>query len=241
MTQQKANRLAAQRQRESRASLFAMDPREIEDLIRKAQGIVANGFRKKAGVLGIRGHQFTEWVEDMVTEGFCLAEETIDKWDPERGPAWHWISMKAQNFASRWLKRFEDERETFQQFAERMFPRLESLAREAAGHGRIESFEFEICLEQLLSAELSLAQQRMLKLSHEGFSLREIAEREMRSEDTTRRFIHRAQEKARRVRPLYGLDWNSRDGPSLQNLSNHVLPMRTQHTTSRQETDQDDR
>lgn len=203
----RTSRAGGDLQRERQIQRFASNPQNIEKLTRTVEAAMANYFRDWARSVGIRGHAFNEWLEDMVAEGMCLAWANLDKWDPERSPDWNWVFLHAKSFASRWLKKLIREREAIEHFAEKLYPihNSDPLLR-GVDYSWVTDKDSGLAIEALLSAELSVTHQNMLNGLLEGFTVREIASREGYSVETTQRYISRAQERARKVRHLYDLD-----------------------------------
>lgn len=195
--------LLVQRERERKAHYFAMDPRKLETILKTTAGTIANAYRRKAKALGIEGETFTDWVEDIVTEGLYMAEKDIDKWNPTLSPDWHWVALHAKSFASRWLENLQTE-----------YKKLERLGRAIVSSNFLREaqsspahlVDHRVCIEEMLEAEFSEFQQRILRLSIDGLTIKEIAVLEGRSEQTTQRFINRAQAKARKLGHLYGFE-----------------------------------
>lgn len=211
--QQNISGLVRLREMQRQAALYASDPEKTEQGDKIVKGKLANHFRDRATVLGIKGHAFTEWVEDTAAEGLCLAMKEFAKWNRQRSPFWNWTFEHAKSFGTRWMDRFERENSMRERLADKLFPSLGANGVRDINIDWTESIEVRLAADQMMMAELSETQQRMLKRHADGFSIVEIAESEGYSPDTVQRYINRAQDKARKVAHRYefgGLRVNQR-------------------------------
>lgn len=204
--QQNVSELVRLREMQKRASLYAGDPEKTEQDDKIVKGKIANHFRNRAKVLCIRGDAYTDWVEDIAAEGLCLAMKAFEKWQPERSPFWNWVFLHARSFGTRWMDRFEKKNGVLEELASQTaVPHRASYLRESSADGT-DSVRACVSLEQLIAAELSETQQKMLTLLAEGYSVQEISELEGYSPGTVQRYINRAQDKARKVAHVYGFE-----------------------------------
>lgn len=204
--QQNISDLVRLREMQKRASLYAGDPDKTEQDEDIVKGKLANHFRNRAKVLRLLGNAYTDWVEDIASEGLCLAMKAFEKWQPERGPFWNWVFLHARSFGTRWMDRFERKNGVLEELASQAaVPHGASYLRESVADDT-DSVRVRISVEQLIAAELSETQQNMLKRLAQGYSIKEISELEGYSPGTVQRYINRAQDKARTVAQRYGFE-----------------------------------
>lgn len=204
--QQNINGLVRLREMRRQADLYASDPEKTEQDEKIVKGKLANHFRNRAKMLRLMGNAYTEWVEDIASEGLCLAMKAFPKWQPERGPFWNWVFLHARSFGTRWMDRFERKYGLLEELASQTaVPHGASYLRESVADDT-GSVRVRISVEQLIAAELSETQQTMLKLVVQGYSVKEISELEGYSPGTVQRYINRAQDKARTVAQRYGFE-----------------------------------
>lgn len=120
--QQNISGLVRLREMQRQADLYASNPEKTEQDEKSVKGMLANHFRERATVLGIKGHAFTEWIEDIAAEGLCLAMQAFVKWNRQRSPFWNWTFLHAKSFGTRWMDRFEREHSVRERLADKLFP-----------------------------------------------------------------------------------------------------------------------
>jgi len=192
---------------------FFRCPSEVAHQIRiNALKKLRSALSSKATRIGLGGSGFENCLEDWINEGYLAAEEQYERWDPARCGPDHWVFLKAQDIALRWIERLVVEYKKLQELVLNGSSLVQDGRRRAGDHqGIFHQSEFIL---SILKEDLSASDSRILKLYLKGCSISEIAELEGLSVQTAQRRLNRAQVRARSARKKR-IATTSRLGPNV--------------------------